>query len=226
MRLVPEAPNNSRSGGEDRPGILPPELLLEGYAQGVFPMAESRHDPEVNWYTARRRGIIPLDAFHVSRKVSRIIRRGGYRWSIDVDFRGVMEGCADRETTWISDRIIDSFEVLHELGHAHSVEIYLEDHARKYGVRKDRLVAGIYGVALRSAFFAESMFRTEPEMDKVALFHCHEVLRAGGFQLWDVQFHTPHLAQFGCREMDADAYRQLLAEALRHPARFGAPASR
>lgn len=199
---------------------------MEGYAQGIFPMAESRHDPDVNWYTARRRGIIPLDAFHVSRKIRRIIRKGDYRWTLDVDFRRVMKACADRESTWISDRIIDSFEVLHELGHAHSVEIYREDHARKYGVKKDRLVAGIYGVTLRAAFFAESMFRTEPEMDKVALYHCHEVLRAGEFQLWDVQFHTPHLAQFGCREIDADAYRQLLAKALRHPALFGAPASR
>lgn len=195
----------------DTPDIIPPEVLLQGYAQGVFPMAESRDDPDFNWYTATRRGIIPLDSFRVSRKVRRIIRKKPYRCSVDEDFTGVMEGCADRETTWISDRIIRSFQVLHDLGHAHSVEIYQDD----------RLTAGVYGVALRAAFFAESMFHREAEMGKVALYHCHQCLLAGGFRLWDVQFYTPHLAQFGCAEIDAGDYRRILAEALKHPARFG-----
>jgi len=195
----------------DIPEIIPPEILLQGYAQGVFPMAESRHDPDINWYTARRRGVIPLDSFRISGKARRIIRKKEYRWSVNEDFTGVMEGCADRDTTWISDRIIRSFKGLHDLGYAHSVEIY----------QGDRLTAGVYGVALQAAFFAESMFQRESEMGKVALHHCHQCLLTGGFRLWDVQFYTPHLAQFGCVEIDSGDYRHALAEALKHPARFG-----
>jgi len=203
---VPEKPHSR----EDDPRIIPPEVLLQAYAQGIFPMADSRDDPEINWYSARRRGIIPLGEFHVSRKVRRLIRKKQYRCSINEDFRGVMEGCADRETTWISDRIITSFEALHELGHAHSVEIWQED----------KLVAGLYGASLRAAFFAESMFQRAPEMGKVALFHCHQVLVDGGYRLWDVQFHTRHLARFGCREVTAKEYRRLLTKALELNARF------
>ncbi len=195
----------------DTPDIIPPEALLQGYAQGIFPMAESRDDPDINWYTARKRGIIPLDSFRVSKKIRRIIRKKEYRWSVDEDFIGVMKGCADRDTTWISDRIIKSFRVLHDLGHAHSVEIY----------KGDRLTAGVYGVTLRAAFFAESMFQRETEMGKVALHHCYQCLLAGGFRLWDVQFYTPHLAQFGCVEVDAGDYGRALDEALQYPARFG-----
>jgi len=203
---VPEAPDNR----ENQPRIIPPEILLQAYAQGIFPMADSRDDPEINWYSARRRGIIPLEEFRVSKKVQRLIRNKSYRWSVNEDFRGVIRGCADRESTWISDRIIASFEALHELGHAHSVEIWQDD----------RLVAGVYGASLRAAFFAESMFQRVPEMGKVALWHCHKVLVDGGFRLWDVQFHTPHLARFGCREIGAKEYRRLLARALRQNARF------
>jgi leucyl/phenylalanyl-tRNA---protein transferase len=203
---VPEAPRNRKSD----PRIIPPEILMQAYAQGIFPMADSRNDPEINWYSARRRGIIPFNAFRVPRKVHRLIRKQPYRWSVNEDFRGVIEGCADRETTWISDRIVASFEELHKAGHAHSVEIW----------QGSRLVAGTYGASLRSAFFAESMFQRVPEMSKVALFHCHQVLVDGGFQLWDVQFYTRHLAQFGCREIDARIYRRLLARALRHKASF------
>jgi len=206
---VPEAPDNP-DNKENQPRIVPPELLLQAYAQGVFPMAESRDDPEINWYSARRRGIIPLDEFRVSKKVRRLIRNKPYRWSANRDFRSVIEGCADRESTWISDRIIASFEALHKLGHAHSVEIWQDD----------RLVAGVYGASLRAAFFAESMFQRAPEMAKVALWHCHKILVDGGFRLWDVQFHTAHLARFGCREISAKEYRRLLARALRQNADF------
>ena len=203
---MPEAPHNR----EEDPRSIPPEILIQAYAQGIFPMADSRDDPEINWYSARRRGIIPLEEFHVSRKVRRLIRRQPYRWSVNEDFHGVMEGCADRGTTWISDRIMASFEALHELGHAHSVEIWQED----------KLVAGLYGSSLRAAFFAESMFQRAPEMSKVALWHCHQVLVDGGYRLWDVQFHTRHLARFGCREITAKEYRRLLARALKQEARF------
>ncbi len=211
MKNVPEAPHNKApQSRDDAPRIIPPEILIQAYAQGIFPMAESRDDPEINWYSARRRGIIPLEEFHVSRKVRRLIRRQPYRWSVNADFRGVMEACADRESTWISDRIIASFEELHKLGHAHSVEIW----------QNDQLVAGTYGASLRAAFFAESMFQRVPEMSKVALWHCHQVLVDGGYLLWDVQFHTRHLAQFGCREVNAKEYRRLLTRALRRNARF------
>ncbi|MBP3191640.1 leucyl/phenylalanyl-tRNA--protein transferase [Natronogracilivirgula saccharolytica] len=190
--------------------IIPPEILLEGYAQGIFPMARSRDDQKINWYTASRRGIIPIGYFKVSRKVKRLIRKKEYRWAVNEDFRGVMEGCAERESTWISGRLIASFEVLHEMGHAHSVEIF----------RGDRLVAGLYGATLRSAFFAESMFQREPEMGKIALYHCHERLKGRKFRLWDTQFYTPHLGQFGCLEVDSEDYDKLLERALRFHARF------
>lgn len=190
--------------------IIPPEVLLEGYAQGIFPMAGSRNDPNYNWYTAGRRGVIPLHRFHVSRKVRRMIRNTPYRWTGNEDFRGVMEGCADRESTWISDRIIESFVNLHEMGNAHSVEIY----------RGERLAGGLYGVTLRSAFFAESMFQREPEMGKIALYHCHQRLKERGFLLWDTQFYTPHLGQFGCVEISAQEYDKLLNRALSQSARF------
>ncbi|MEX0681029.1 MAG: leucyl/phenylalanyl-tRNA--protein transferase [Balneolales bacterium] len=190
--------------------IVSPEVLLSGYMQGIFPMARSRHDTEVNWFTAGRRGVIPMDRFHVSGKVQRIIRRKAYRWAINSDFTGVMEACADRESTWISDRLIASFAILHQLGYAHSVEVY----------REKRLVGGVYGVSLQSAFFAESMFHRESEMGKVALYHCFERLKERGFYLWDTQFYTPHLGQFGCVEIDSAEYDYQLEEALKRPAKF------
>lgn len=174
-------------------------------------MARSRKDPEFQWYMAERRGVIPIGGFRVSRKVRRIIRNKPHRWSVNEDFPGVIEGCADRETTWISDRIIDSFVNMHKKGYAHSVEIYQEE----------QLVAGLYGVAFRSAFFAESMFQRVPEMGKVALFYCHKRLKSRNFRLWDVQFYTPHLAQFGCVEVTAGEYDKMLARSLRYGAKFG-----
>ena len=191
-------------------GIIPPEILLEGYAQGIFPMARSRNDSGIDWYTAPRRGIIPVDKFHLSRRALRFIRNKTYRRAINENFRQVMEECAARESTWISNRIIDSFEILHKMGHAHSVEIY----------RDGKLAAGVYGVTLRSAFFAESLFQREPEMSKAALYHCWKRLYERRFMLWDVQFYTPHLGQFGCVEIEAEAYMKQLSEALRHKADF------
>ncbi|MDG5767053.1 leucyl/phenylalanyl-tRNA--protein transferase [Balneolales bacterium ANBcel1] len=201
-----EARNNSSRPAE----VIPVEVLIEGYAKGIFPMARSRNDPEYHWYTAVRRGVIPIDGFHISRKTRRLIRNTPHRWSVNNDFKAVIEGCADRKSTWISGRIIDSFVQLHEAGYAHSVEVY----------REGRLVAGLYGVALRSAFFAESIFQYEPEMGKLALFYCHKRLQERGFRLWDTQFYTPHLGQFGCIEIEAKEYDRRLDQALRYPARF------
>jgi leucyl/phenylalanyl-tRNA--protein transferase len=185
--------------------IIPPESLLEAYSQGIFPMSESRDDDTVGWYSARQRGIIPMDQFKVSSNVERIIRQKRFKCRVNTQFREVIKACADRNTTWISDLIIDSFEVLHLAGHAHSVEMYNS---------KGELAGGLYGVSLGAAFFGESMFKEEKEADKVALWHCHQILQENGFELWDTQFYTDHLAQFGCAEISADEYQDRLEKAL------------
>ncbi|MDX1639989.1 MAG: leucyl/phenylalanyl-tRNA--protein transferase [Balneolaceae bacterium] len=194
--------------------MIEPDVLLSGYARGVFPMADSRDDPEATWYTASRRGIIPLDRFRVSSNVRRIIRNDHYRVKINTAFRAVMEGCADRTSTWISDEIIDSYCRLHELGYAHSVDVFDHD---------GNLVGGQYGVSLGAAFFGESMFENEEagEASKVALYYCHKALVHGGFELWDTQFWTEHLAQFGCIEISAEEYHRRLERALGKKAVFG-----
>lgn len=194
--------------------IIPPETLLEGYSRGIFPMSEYRDDDQVGWFSSRRRGIIPLDAFKVSKNVMRLIRQERYHCKINTRFREVMELCADRDSTWISELIINSFEVLHLSGHAHSVEVYDQE---------DRLAGGLYGVTLGAAFFGESMFKEQKEADKVALWHCHNILQSNGFELWDTQFYTDHLAQFGCTEIPAAEYDQYLQKALRKNSEFKLP---
>jgi leucyl/phenylalanyl-tRNA---protein transferase len=191
--------------GED----ISPELLLEAYRQGVFPMAEGRDDPEVFWVDPKRRGIIPLDGFHVSRSLARTLRQGRFRVTYDTDFEGVVTGCAARDETWISAPIADLYAELHRRGHAHSVEVW----------DGDVLAGGVYGVALGAAFFGESMFSRRTDASKVALVHLIERLRAGGFRLFDTQFLTPHLASLGGVEVSRAVYRRMLDEAL---ARTGA----
>lgn len=192
--------------------IIPPHVLLEGYSMGIFPMSEHRHDDSVDWYTAKRRGIIPLSDFSINSNARRLIRNNRYIIRLDHAFRDVMEACADRTHTWISDQIINSYEKLHELNHAHSVEVY----SRKSG----DLVGGLYGVSLKAAFFGESMFNDERETAKIALFYCHKALLNGGFKLWDTQFYSEHLAQFGCIEISAERYHTLLKKAMEHTAEF------
>lgn len=191
--------------------MIEPEVLLSGYARGVFPMADSRDDPEAKWYTASHRGIIPLDNFKVSSNVRRIIRNDHYVIKIDSAFREVMEGCADRPSTWISDEIIESYCKLHKLGHAHSVDVFDHD---------GNLVGGQYGVSLGGAYFGESMFEKAKEASKVALYYCHKTLVEGGFELWDTQFWNEHLAQFGCIEITDKEYQERLQEALKKTAVF------
>jgi leucyl/phenylalanyl-tRNA--protein transferase len=191
--------------------IIPPDILLEGYSKGIFPMSESRDDDTVNWYSALKRGIIPINRFHVSKNVQRIIRQGRYECRINTRFSEVMKECASRKTTWISELIINSFEVLHQTGHAHSVEMYNDD---------GKLAGGLYGVSLGGAFFGESMFKNEKEADKVALWHCHQILEQNGFTLWDTQFYTDHLSQFGCIEISPQEYKRRLDEALQIHAEF------
>jgi len=191
--------------------IIPPEALLDGYRRGIFPMSESREDRKVGWYSARQRGIIPMDRFKVSKNVERIIRQERYVCRVNTCFRDVMEECADRNTTWISDLIINSFELLHLAGHAHSVEMF-----NKQG----ELAGGLYGVTLGAAFFGESMFKNSKEADKVALWHCHRILKKNGFELWDTQFYTDHLARFGCIEIPASEYDRRLERALKKECEF------
>lgn len=191
--------------------IIPPQQLLEGYIRGIFPMSDSRLDESVQWYTAPMRGIIPLENFNVSKKVKRLSRQARFAACINRDFTGVMEACAERESTWISQTLIESFTQLHVLGFAHSVEVY----------ENDVLAGGLYGVSIGGAFFAESMFQRTKEASKMALYHCHRHLLKQGFVLWDVQFYTDHLSQFGCIQITSREYEIRLKKAIAKKVRFG-----
>lgn len=190
--------------------IIPPQSLLEAYSQGIFPMAESKEAEGVDWYVAKKRGVIPIGSFHVSDNLSRIIRQKRFEVRVNANFRRVVTECANRETSWINDLIINSYDVLNQHGNAYSVECYDD------GV----LAGGLYGVKLHGAFFGESMFRKKDWADKVALYHCHDILHANGFKLWDTQFYTDHLAQFGCIEIEAAEYEEMLERALETDCEF------
>jgi leucyl/phenylalanyl-tRNA--protein transferase len=193
---------------------LTPEILLRAYAAGIFPMAESADDPELFWVDPKRRGIIPLDAFHVPRRLRRALRQNVFTIRCDTVFEDVMHGCAEasdkRPNTWINDDILELYTGLFARGAAHSVECWHED----------ALVGGLYGVSLGGAFFGESMFSRVTDASKVALVHLVARLRLGGYRLLDTQFLTPHLAQFGGIEISRARYHRLLAEALRYRAVF------
>ena len=193
---------------------LPPESLVRAYAAGVFPMAESADDPELFWVDPRRRGILPLDAFHVARRLRRVVRRRIFEIRCDSAFEDVIRACSEasekRPNTWINDEIVRLYAALFARGAAHSVECW----------RDDRLAGGLYGVSLGAVFFGESMFSRENDASKVALVHLVARLRLGGFRLLDTQFLTPHLARFGGIEISRTRYHRLLAEALSYRAVF------
>lgn len=189
---------------------LTPELLLHAYEMGVFPMAESADDPEVFWVDPRRRGVLPLTGFHVSRSLARRIRRGSFRISLDQAFAETVQACADRDETWINQQIFDLYCALHGMGRAHSLEVWSED----------RLVGGVYGVAIGGAFFGESMFSRETDASKVALVYLIDRLRESGFALFDTQFVTPHLRSLGAAEISRRDYRNQLRRALDLPAQL------
>jgi len=191
--------------------MIEPNVLLSAYARGVFPMADYRDAPDVKWYTSRRRGIIPIDNFRVSSNVRRLIRNHRYDIAFDSSFREVIEGCANRESSWISNEIIESYVRLHRLGYAHSVDIFNWE---------GELVGGQYGVSLGAAFFGESMFEQAKEASKIALYYCHKALVQGGYELWDTQFWSEHLAQFGCIEISAAEYQERLQQAIQKEATF------
>lgn len=185
--------------------MIPPDLLLRAYASGWFPMAQgAADDAPVEWFSPSPRGIIPLDAFRVPSRLARTIRRQGFEVIIDRQFEAVMRACAERKETWINEPLLQSYVELHRRGFAHSVETWLDG----------RLVGGLYGVSLRGAFFGESMFHTVTDASKVALAALVDRLRARGYQLLDVQWVTPHLAQFGAMAVPRRRYLAMLARAM------------
>ena len=183
---------------------LDPRLLLQGYAAGIFPMADSRQASELFWVEPRARAVIPLDSFHLSKSLRRTIRSGKFTVTIDRDFPAVITACADREETWINGDIERAMLALHGTGHAHSVEVWNDG----------ELVGGLYGVKLGRAFFGESMFSRMTDASKVALAWLVARMKAGGFTLLDCQFMTSHLASLGAVSISRKAYVALLGGAL------------
>lgn len=182
---------------------LTPELLLHGYAIGVFPMAESRNDSEIFWVDPEQRGIVPLDGFHVSRSLAKAMRKSHFEVRINSDFPAVVDACADRAETWINDEISRLYSALNAMGHAHSLELW-ED---------DVLVGGVYGVTLGRAFFGESMFSRRTNASKMALAALVDRLNKSGFTLFDTQFLTDHLASLGAVEIPRQQYHAKLDQA-------------
>jgi leucyl/phenylalanyl-tRNA--protein transferase len=209
-----------------------PEFLLRAYADGYFPMAESRHDADLRWFNPEARGILPLDAFHVPRRLARLMRRRPFRISVNEAFGAVIRACAEREDTWINDTIIALYTDLHERGFAHSVECWQsplptplpctgEGSQREALAGEGDLVGGIYGIALGGAFFGESMFSRAPNASKAALAYLANLLKEAGYTLFDAQFVNAHLRQFGAMEISREEYLERLKAALSSPPNDG-----
>ncbi len=193
---------------------ITPQMLLRAYACGIFPMAESADDPQLYWIEPQARGILPLDAIDVPRRLARTVRQARFHVTFDRDFEGVIDGCAaprpGRRSTWINSQIRSLYRDLYRQGHCHTVEVRLDG----------RLVGGLYGVALGGAFFGESMFSTERDASKVALVYLCARLIHGGFTLLDTQFVTEHLRQFGTIEIDKAEFQERLQDAVERIADF------
>jgi leucyl/phenylalanyl-tRNA--protein transferase len=186
-------------------------MLLRAYASGVFPMSESANSDEIFWVDPKTRGIIPLDGLHISRSMRKFIRKMDYAITVDSCFSEVLAHCADREETWINDEISELYRILHNLGYAHSLEVW--DGNRQ-------LIGGLYGVSLGGAFFGESMFSTATNASKIALIWLVARLNAGGYKLLDTQFITSHLTSLGAIEISRDDYHSHLDAALDVKATF------
>jgi len=199
---------------------LSPQMLLRAYAIGVFPMAESRDDPEIYWIDPELRGVLPLDSFHLPRRLKRTVRQRPFEIRCDSDFEGIIRGCAapgpGRRDTWINSQILLLNRQLFQMGFAHTIECWQDG----------RLVGGLYGISIGGAFFGESMFsrpeRGGRDASKVCLVQLVEWLREGGFRLLDTQFTTSHLARFGCLEIPRKEYLAKLSRALRVSAEWPA----
>jgi leucyl/phenylalanyl-tRNA---protein transferase len=207
---------------------LTPDLVLQAYTLGVFPMADGREDNHIFWVDPEYRGILPLDGFHIPRKLRKVVRSDRFIVTVDSDFRGVMAACAEdapgRSSTWINDEIMDLYVALHERGYAHSVECYLPDESDWNG--PGQLAGGLYGVSLGGAFFGESMFTRVRDASKVALVHLLGRLIGSGYQLLDTQFVTEHLARFGAVEIPRELYHIRLQAALEKHANFASMPTR
>jgi leucyl/phenylalanyl-tRNA--protein transferase len=186
-----------------REGYIRPAVLIAAYRGGIFPMAMDNAG-EIGWFSPDPRGVLPLNEFHIPHGLKRSLKLNPFEVRLNTAFSEVMRGCADRKTTWISPEIVTSYEKLHELGYAHSVETW----------REGKLCGGLYGIAIGGAFFGESMFSRETDASKVALVALVERLRERKFQLLDTQWSTEHLSRFGCREIPRHEYLHQLNRAL------------
>lgn len=182
--------------------LLRPGNMIRLYASGAFPMADERVD-KINWYMPEVRTIIPVDNFNYPRSLRKFLEKNDYEIRYDTDFLNVVKGCADRESTWISEKLIKAYLRLKKMGYIHTVETW----------ENDKLVGGLYGVTFRGAFFGESMFSRKPQASKAALINLLFHLREKNFALLDVQFMTPHLKMFGAVEIDLDQFNELLHSA-------------
>lgn len=200
---------------KDTDAPISPELLLRAYTMGVFPMSDGAPDDPIFWVDPTDRGILPLDDFHISRSLARAIRRQDYEIRTDTDFAGVVRACANREETWINSEIFNLYMQLHQMGFAHSMEVF----------QGKILVGGVYGVAIGGAFFGESMFSTRRDASKIALAYLVDRLNSGGFSLFDTQFITDHLASLGGLEISRKAYHEQLDLALSMHGNFNAQPS-
>jgi leucyl/phenylalanyl-tRNA--protein transferase len=195
---------------------LTPELIIRAYQAGIFPMAEDAEADDLFWVSPQKRGILPLDAFHVPRTLRRTVRNHPYAIRTDTSFEAIIDGCAnegtDRETTWINGTIRRLYGQLFDRGICHTVEVW----------EGPRLVGGLYGLSIGAAFFGESMFHRVTDASKIALVHLVERLNAGGYRLLDTQFVTDHLKRFGGTEISREEYELRLADALAHTGDFTA----
>lgn len=193
---------------------ITPDLLLQAYRIGVFPMGERRDDPKLYWLDPRRRAVLPLDGFHLPHRLARTVRGGHFTVTADTAFAETVRACAEprpgHPESWINGPIVELYTELHRRGHAHSVECWNDGH----------LVGGLYGVSVGAAFFGESMFTRQRDASKVALVHLVARLIIGKFRLLDCQFMTEHLRSFGAIEIAREEFRPLLATAIDQPAVF------
>ena len=189
---------------------LAPETLIRAYCNGIFPMAEGKDTNKIFWVAPEVRGVIPLNKFHISKSLRRSIVKRDYKIKINTDFLGVIKNCADRSESWINSDILTAYSDLFNLGFCHSIEVW----------DNDDLIGGIYGLAIKRAFFGESMFSKRPNASKIALAYLVSRLKYGGFLLFDVQFQSEHLKTLGAIEVLKANYQDLLKNALEGEANF------
>ncbi|MGE5353401.1 MAG: leucyl/phenylalanyl-tRNA--protein transferase [Acidobacteriota bacterium] len=198
--------NDGNQFSEDE--LLEPENMLILYSRGAFPMADE--EGRIDWYWPQTRTVIPLDNYNFPRSLRKFMEKSGFEYRYDYSYMRVIKGCAGRETTWISDKLIKAYKRLHKAGHLHTVEAW----------KDDKIVGGLYGISYRGAFFGESMFSKTPQASKACLIKLIEHLNEKGFQLLDVQYQTEHLKMFGAVEITFQQYEELLGRAYLADSKF------